>query len=282
MIGVITDSSCNLPEDLIRELDIAIVPLNVHIGDETYEETSISTVEICRRMREEDVLPKTSQPAPGKFLEAYKQMLGKGYDSLIVITITSVHSGTYGTALMAKNMLPEADIEVVDSRSISLGTGFQAEVAARLARAGKSKEEILAAIRKVRESTYIYATAETLHYLYKGGRVSAVKMLMASMLNIKPILVVRDGEVTVGGTTRTRSRSLKELLKRTYKALDGYDQVDVAVIHADCLDDALMLKSELEENLPCRELFLLDVTAVLAVHGGPGLIGIVSRPADVV
>jgi len=276
MVGIVSDSSCNLPAEVIKELNIEIVPLNVHIGAETYEETEITTTLLCQKMRE-GVLPKTSQPAPGKFLEAFERMSEK-YDSIIAITITSVHSGTYGSALLARNMLPKADIEVVDSRSISMGMGFQVEIAARAAKAGKSKEEILTLIKKAQEFISVYATVETLHYLHMGGRVGAVKTLMASLLDIKPILVVKDGEVKVGGQTRTRRKSLEKILTKSIQVAQEHEQVDVAVLHADCREEALMLKERLEESLTPRKLYLQDVTAVLAVHGGPGLIGIVTCP----
>ena len=276
MIGIVTDSSVNLPPQVIKELGVEVVPLNVHIGSETCEETEISTSFLCKKMRE-GILPKTSQPAPGKFLEVFKKLADR-CESILTIVITAAHSGTYNSALLARAMLPEVDIEVVDSRSIATGTGFLVEAAAEAAKQGKTKDEILALIRKLQELIHIYATVDTLHYLHMGGRVGAVKNLMASLLNIKPILTVQQGVVKVIGQTRTRSRSLERILTLSCQAMERFKEIDVAVLHADCHNEALKLKEALKERLNYRKFYLQEVTAVLAVHGGPGLIGIVSCP----
>ncbi len=277
MIGILTDSSCNLPREIIEDLGIEIIPLYVQIGTETYEEFDITTAELCRRMRE-GLLPQTSQPPPGKFEEAFRRMAEK-YDSIIAILITSKHSGTYNSALVAREALPELDIEVVDSLSIATGTGFMAEAAARAAREGKTKEEILSLIYQLREKINIVATVSTLKYLHASGRVGAIKTMMASLLDVKPILSIKDGEVVVVGQTRTRSRSLEEIISRVAKAAERLGRVDLSVLHADCPEEALLLREELTRRVRPNRIFVNEITSVIAVHGGPGLIGVVYSPA---
>ncbi len=277
MIGILTDSSCNLPKEIIEELGIEIIPLYVHIGTETYEEFDITTTELCRKMRE-GILPQTSQPPPGKFEEAFRKMAQK-YDSIIAILITSKHSGTYNSALIAKEALPELDIEVVDSLSVATGTGFLAEAAARAAKEGKTKEEILNLIYQLREKINLVATVATLKYLHASGRVGAVKTLMASLLDVKPILSMKEGEVVVIGQTRTRSRSLEQIVSHVVKAAERLGRVDLAVLHADCHEEALALKEHLERRVQPNRIFVGEITSVIAVHGGPGLIGVVYSPA---
>ncbi len=277
MIGILTDSSCNLPREIIEELGIEIVPLYVHIGSETYEEFDITTTELCRRMRE-GILPQTSQPPPGKFEEAFRKMAEK-FKSIIAILITSKHSGTYNSALLARASLPELDIEVVDSLSIATGTGFMAEAAARAARKGRSKDEILSLIHQLREKINIVATVSTLKYLHASGRVGAIKTMMASLLDVKPILSMKDGEVVVIGQTRTRSRSLAQIISHVEKAAERLGRVDLAVLHADCPEEALTLRDELLRRVRPNRIFTAEITSVIAVHGGPGLIGVVYSPA---
>lgn len=277
MVGILTDSSCNLPREIIEELGIEIIPLYVQIGTETYEEFDITTTELCRRMKE-GVLPQTSQPPPGKFEEVFKRMAQK-YDSIIAILITSKHSGTYNSALLARAMLPELDIEVVDSLSIATGTGFMAEAAARAARQGKAKEEILNIIYQLREKINIVATVSTLKYLHASGRVGAIKTLMASLLDVKPILSIKNGEVIVIGQTRTRSRSLEQIVSHVTKVAENLGRVDLSILHADCPEEALMLKEELNKRVRPNRIFVGEITSVIAVHGGPGLIGVVYSPA---
>jgi DegV family protein with EDD domain len=277
MIGVLTDSSCNLPREIIEELGIEIVPLYVQIGTETYEEFDITTTELCRKMRE-GIFPQTSQPPPGKFEEIFKKM-AKQFKSIIAILITSKHSGTYNSAQVARAMLPELDIEVVDSLSIATGTGFLAEAAARAARKGKAKDEILSLIHWLRDRINIVATVSTLKYLHASGRVGAIKTMMASLLDVKPILSMKEGEVVVIGQTRTRSRSLEQIVSHTVKVAERLGKVDLSVLHADCHEEALMLKEELSKKVRPNRIFLAEITSVIAVHGGPGLIGVVYSPA---
>jgi len=276
MIGVVTDSASNIPPEMVEEFGIEVVPLNVHIEDESYEDGKFDIRMMYEKMRA-GILPRTSQPAPGKFVDVYKKLASR-VSSIISIHLTSKHSGTFQSALLARSMVPDIDVEVVDSRLISMGTGFIVLAAAQAARLGKGKEEILNLIKNLRERVHTYATVSTLHYLHMGGRVSAIKSLMASLLNVKPILTVREGAVVLMGQARTRRKSLERLVSLTYEAMKNFASVDLAVLHADALEEARQLKEALEGLLNYRSLYVLEVTPVLAVHGGPGLIGIVSIP----
>ncbi len=275
-IRIVVDSCCDLPKVLLEKFDIKMVPVNINIGKRSYEDgVDMTREDLYRKMMEEGIIPTTSTPAPGKFLEAYRE-LGERTKTILSIHATSKLSAIYQTAVLARSMVPEIDIRVIDSLSVSMGTGFLALAAARASEAGKTAQEILAIIEDVKARINVVATVETLKYLQLSGRVSSLQGLFASLLDVKPILTIRDGLIEAVGKVRSRARSLEQLLEFTQEVVRGAEAISVTVAHAYAPKDAEWLRERVGEILKCKEVFVVEVTPALAALGGPGLIGVIS------
>lgn len=276
-IRIVTDSASTIPPELAQELEIGIVPVSLTVGDRTMDDGEMTSEELYRNM-ERGVMARTSQPAPGRFAETYERLRGLA-SSVISIHITGLHSGTVQSAALAASMFPDMDIEVVDSRGVSLGTGYMVIRAARMAKEGKTKEEILAAVEGMKERIYTFCTVSTVRYLQMSGRLGWLSGTLATVLDIKPVMSVRDGTLGLMSKVRTRARSLDALIQSTITSLQGAKEKQIAVIHAGALDDARQVKERLEQMIGTKVTYLLEAPSVLAVHGGPGLLGIVSYGA---
>ncbi|HIC94074.1 MAG TPA: DegV family protein [Anaerolineae bacterium] len=274
MIKVVTDSTADVPQELLERYDIRVVPINIQFGQETYQEgIDIDRPTFFRKL--EEAMPTTSQPSPGQFVEVYRQLAEEGH-SIISLHVTSKHSGTYQSALLAKSMLPEADIEVFDTLSISMGTGYQVLAAARAAEEGRSMGEILRLLEGIRSRMHLYLTPATLKYLQKSGRVGKLAGVLASLLSIKPIIEVEDGLLEVSEKVRTRGKALDRLVELTAQAVGTTELVKLAISHAEAHEEAEALRARLEETFNCDEMHVVDLACSLTVHGGPGIIGIIS------
>lgn len=274
-VRIVTDSASTLPPELAEELQVEIVPITMTLNDETMDDGTIPPDDLYHRM-EEGVVARTSQPSPGRFAQVYERLRGAA-SSVISIHITSQHSGTCQTATLAASSFPDMDIEVVDSRNVSMGTGYMVIRAAQMALQGRTKQEILATLQDMKERIHLFATVSTVKYLQRSGRLGWATGALASALDIKPIMAVRDGTLGLIGKVRTRRRSLDALIQNTVQVLkDAHEEKMLAVIHAGALEDAKQVKEKLEEAIGQKVAFLLDAPTVLGVHGGPGLLGIIS------
>ncbi len=274
MIKIVTDSTADVPQPLLERYDIRTVPINIQFGTETYQEgIDIDRPTFFRKL--EEVMPTSSQPSPGQFAEVYRELADQGH-SILCVVITSKHSGTYQSAVLAKSMLPEADIEVFDTLSISIGTGYQVLAAARAAEEGQSMEEIIQLLEGIRSRMYLYLTPATLKYLQKSGRVGKLAGALASLLNVKPIIKVEDGVLEAFEKVRTRSKSLDRIVELTAEAVGTTEPVKLGIPHAEVPDEAEELRERLESTFNCDEMHVVDLACSLTVHGGPGIIGIIS------
>ena len=208
-------------------------------------------------------------------MEVYRPLVEEGH-SIISLHVTSKHSGTYQSALLAKSMLPEADIEVFDTLSISMGTGYQVLAAARAAEEGRSMEEILRLLERIRSRMHLYLTPATLKYLQRSGRVGKLAGALASLLSVKPIIKVEDGLLEAFEKVRTRGKALDRLVELTAQAVGTTEPVKLAIAHAEAHEEAEALRARLEETFNCDEMHVVDLACSLTVHGGPGIIGIIS------
>ena len=278
MIKLITDSTCNLPDDVIEMYDIRIAPITVQFGSETYEEgIDIDRDLFYAKIEELGIIPTTSQPTPASFERYYRELHEAG-NSGLVITITSKHSGTFESAILAKSMVPEADIEVFDSLNISMGSGWQVLEAARMLEAGATREEVLKRLSYLRDRTTLFFSPETLKYLQMSGRIGRLKSALGSILDLKPIIGLKDGELAVESNVRTRSRAIEQLLTRTEEVHGQGTPLNITVLHARAPEKAREVQGMVKERLNCQETILADIVLSLAVHGGPGLIGIIAHP----
>ena len=281
-IAIITDTDASLPADVAARHGIRQVPITVHFGEETLRsEVDIDDVELFARVDREGKLPTTSAPAPGAFAEAYRAAFADGADALICLCVSAEVSATYTAAVAARDMLPERDITVVDSQSISMGQGFMALAAAEAASAGASKEEILSRAIAVRERTCLYAALATLKYLAMSGRVGHLTAGMAGLLNIKPILTLRDGKLDLLERVRTRRKAWARVIDLTAQALDGRQVERMAVLHVAAPERAEQFEQQLCARLACPEdILIANITAGLSVHTGAGLVGVAAVAAE--
>ncbi|MFQ6016392.1 MAG: DegV family protein [Anaerolineae bacterium] len=274
-IRIVSDSTCNLPQELVERYHITIVPVNIQLGGKSYLEGIEITPELFYRELEAGAAASTSQPSPGQFVAVYQSLLEEA-SAIISIHVTAKSSGTYQSAMMAREMMPGADITVVDSASISMGTGFQVLAAARAVEEGKDKGEILALVERIKARVNIYATVATLKYLQQSGRVGRLQSALASMLDVKPVVTIVDGALEMVEKVRTRSRALERVLALTTEASGQGRRAKVAVLHAQVPQEGEWLREQVEQRIECQELFFLEAALSLAVHGGPGVIGIIS------
>jgi DegV family protein with EDD domain len=275
-IAIMTDSDASLPAEVAARYEIPQVPITVHFGDEMFRTgVDIDDHQLFERINREGQLPTTAAPSPGDFAEYYERALEKGAESIICFCVSSEVSATYQAAVSATELLTGADITVVDTLSLSMGQGFIVLAAAEAAQAGASKQEIIDAALAVRERTFLYAALSTLKYLAMSGRVGHLAAGMASVLNIKPILTIRDGKLDMLEKVRTQRKSWARAFELAEQAAEGHPIERLAILHVDALEDARHFQELLCERIACPpEIILAELTAGLSVHAGAGLVGV--------
>lgn len=270
-VRVVTDSACDLPDDLIERDGIEVVPLTIRFGkEELVDRKELSTDEFWRRLADSNVLPETSAPSAGAFEAAFRRMIADGATGIVCINLSSKLSATMQSAQVAAQAVQaDCPVVVVDSLMVSMGLGSLCLTAARRAADGDSLESIVANVTDRRNRSKLYGALDTLEFLKKGGRVGNARALLGSMLAIKPVLEVRDGEVEEAGKVRTRSKALRLLVDRVKQG----PFENLAVLHGNApdLDELLDL---LEPLAPRDEIVVGQIGPVIGTHAGPRVIGV--------
>jgi DegV family protein with EDD domain len=270
VVRIVTDSTADLTPEQQRAAGITVVPLNVHFGDEVFRDhVDLSADEFFRRLKASAQLPRTSQPSVGAFEEAYRKLLDGG-DEVVSVHLSSKVSGTYNSALMAAQSVGDGKIDVVDSLSTSMALGFMALEGAKLARAGRDRQAVAECLQGLVPKARVICVVDTLTYLERGGRIGKARALLGSLLNVKPILQLKDGEVVPVGRARGRPQSLSrlvELLQRDGKVSQ------LAIMHGAAQTDAEQLRERVASSYPGMDIQLTEIGAVLGTHTGPGVIG---------
>ena len=281
-IHVITDSGSDLPQEILTEYNIHVVPLTVQFGDEIYRDgVEISVEEFYRRLEAASEIPSTCQPSPADFVRVYEEVAEPG-DTIISIHLSSKMSGTYQSAVLASSMIdPEIEVRVVDSRSASLGIGVTALVAAKAVLAGEDVDGVLAAVQRVIDDMQVYFMVDTLEYLQKNGRIGMASAFVGTLLNIKPILTLQDGMVAPFEKIRGRGKAInriKEMMDR-YKKQHPDRKLMAAISHANALHDAQRLADYLEEqHLLDSKIMIGSIGPTIGVHTGAGTIALFIYP----
>ncbi len=273
-VAVITDSSADLPPELIARHHIIVVPLLLHWDGHEYRDgVDMMPGELYRRLRlaTNGRLPKTSTPSVGDFVRAYARA-AQGAQAVVSIHLSSELSGTYRVAHAASDLV-DVPVQVLDCRTAAMGCGFAVLEAARAAEAGADVEQVLERARQIARRARLYVTLDTLSYLHRGGHVPAIASVAGSLLRICPILTVENGPAQLAELPRTRRRAVARLLARMDEEIKARP-VHAAVMHADVLDEAEALRREVAARFDCRELFTTDFTPVMGAHTGPGLLGV--------
>jgi DegV family protein with EDD domain len=277
-VKVVTDSTADLPADLVRELGITVVPVYVNIRGRSYKDgVDISQEELYRELVNNDAPITTSQPPPGDYAEVYRRVL-KEADKIISIQATSKLSGIYQSAVQARDMVDgKGRIEVFDSASISLGQGLIAVAAAKLARAGGSISSVIEETRDAISQVHIWAIFDTLKYVLRSGRLGKATALLGSMINVKPMLTMKDGVLHPAGLTRTRSKGIEKLLENIKKFRNIHD---IGIVHSSTPDEAQTLRCRLSALLDKNRIYVSKLGPALGVHGGPGTLILAVRASD--
>ena len=280
-VKVVTDSCADLSESTARELGITVVPVYVRFGETVYRDgVDITQDEFYQRLQESPVHPTTSQPAPADFANVYRE-LSREADAVVSIHVTGKLSGTCNSALQGREMVTtKCPIEVVDSCSVSMGLGLIAIAAARVARAGESLPGVMAEARQAINHLRVLALLDTLKYLAKGGRIGKAKALLGSLLNAKPLLTMRDGELSPVGLARTRTKGLERLFEMAKNALDIQE---LAIVHSTTPGEANSLKERIASFLDMKKIHISRLGPALGVHGGPGtlILALIEKIGDI-
>ena len=274
MLRIVTDSSAGLSRDLLEAYDIQVIPLKVHFGETTYREgEDLDNAQFYQLLSQAEQLPTTSQPSAGEFHEVYSRLTANG-DSVISIHISSKLSGTCQSAMIAKAMLPEADITVVDTLSASMGHGMIVLAAAEAVQKGKSRDEVIALAERVINGIQILFVVDTLEYLQKGGRIGGAAALVGTLLNIKPLLEIRDGRVEPLEKVRSKKKAVRRALEVLAERFDGQGPLRLVVLHAQCPGEAEQLAQKMRELFTCASLDVAEISPVIGTHAGPGTLGL--------
>lgn len=279
-VAVVTDSTSDLPRDLVEQLGIRVVPLSVAFGTETFiSGITIDPPTFYDRLRSTAGLPTTSQPAPAWFEEAYGDCVDDGIDHVVSVHCSGALSGTVSLAAdrAARAGLP---VEVVDSRLVGSALGLVVLAGHRVAARGGSLEEVLATVHRVREQVTSLVVVDTLDYLKRGGRLTGAQALVGRALKVKPVLHVTDGRVEVRERTRTWTRALERLVSLTEEAAAGRT-VDIVVAHAVAADRAAEVWAALEGRVEIGERLETLIGPVVGTHVGPGAVGLALAPTAV-
>ncbi len=275
-IAVITDTDASLPADVAARYHIEQVPVIVQFGEESFlSGANIDDAALFARVDRENTLPTTAAPSPGQFLAADDRAFASGAESVLCFTVSSAVSAIYNNALNARHMLPERDITVIDTHSLSLGQGFTVMAAAAAAQRGASKEECLQQAQDTAQRTHLFAALATLKYLAMSGRVGSIAAGMASLLNIKPILTIQDGQLQLLERVRTQKKAWARVLELSDHIVNGQAVEQLGIVHVATPDAAHEFEKMLRVTLNCPpDILVAELTPGLSVHTGAGLVGL--------
>jgi DegV family protein with EDD domain len=270
-VKVVTDSTSDITPEQAKQWGVTVVPLTVLMGDETLRDgIDIKPQEFYQRLPHLDKLPTTSQPSPGLFLKAYEELTADG-SSVISIHISSKLSGTAENAKVAARNFPEGRIRVIDSKQVSAGIAFGVQTAVEMSRAGYDIDRIEEEVKSVFERVQIYATLDTLEYLKKGGRIGGMRAFMGSILSIKPLIIIKEGEVQPLEQIRTRTKALQRLAEIVKKQ----GKIErLAVLHGDDQEGATELANLLASSFPLKDMYISLIGPVVGTHAGPRTLGV--------
>ncbi|HHT85831.1 MAG TPA: DegV family protein [Firmicutes bacterium] len=276
-VKVVTDSSSGLPKELEKQYEITVVPIPIQIGEESYKENVNLPADEFYRLLDGQVMPKTSSPSPGDFVEVYSQ-LASAASGIISIHVTAKGSGTCQSARVAADSVAErVDVHVYDSNTVSMGTGFLSIEAAKAALEGLTLDQIRDRLDAFRDKIRAFVALPTLKYLQRSGRLSHGQAIFGSLLSIKPVIEIKDGILEVVDKVRSYPRALERVAELAAGAVSKLP-ARVAVMHGNSYEEAVKFAEQLKERVKISQLIISEVGASLAVHGGPGMIGVVLLP----
>ena len=274
-VAIITDSTSDIPAELAAKFDILVVPLYIHFGTEALRDgVDIDAPGFFARLTTDPNHPKTSQPLPADFVAAYDRVRQKpGIDEIVVLTISSALSGTYESAVIAKNEV-DFPVHVVDTRNVSMGETLIVLAAAEAAEQGASAAEVVELAESLIPRTTLLFAVDTLEYLHRGGRIGTASKFIGTALSIKPVLHIDDGHVAPLERIRTKKRALARLVELVEQNTEPGRPLTVAVGQGQAEEEARWITEELRTRLLLQAVYQIEVGATIGTHAGPGVVGV--------
>jgi DegV family protein with EDD domain len=285
-VAIITDSCASIPESLLTALKIHWVPYYIHRGQEVLRDlVSIQRENFYRWLPTARELPQTASPGPGDYIQLYKQVAQEeDTDEIVSIHMTSKGSGAFQAASIAQSTLrerlPNLRIEVLDTLNVSMCQGWMVIEAARAALEGKSLPDVVGVVKRLMPITRMIQTADTLKYLYMGGRIGKAKHLAGSLLRIKPLIGMEDGVIVPLGTARSRSKAYEMMAYMVESTVGQMGKIKIAYVHAAAQEETDKIRGLMEERLTCVESVVAELSPALGVHTGPGTVGLCYFPVQ--
>jgi DegV family protein with EDD domain len=274
MIHIVTDSTCEAPKEVMNHPAVHVVPLSVVFGQTALsDELDITREEFWKRLPTADPPPSTSQANPGDFEDLFRRYSEGGHE-VISILLSSKLSGTYSSAIVAKESLPGRPIDIVDSLSISVGLGIMVAKALEMVEAGKTRQQIVDHMMQMRDNVHILFALDTLEYIQRGGRIGKATVLVGTLLRFKPLLEIKDGEVTAAGRVRTRRKALETMIELLSQLVPQRGPaVKLGVAEGEAKQDAVMVAQSMKECFQTPHIIMSTLGPVIGTHVGPGVIG---------
>ena len=274
MTIIVADTTCGLPRKLLEERCIPLIPQIVTFGEESYhDDKDLDTATFLSKLKASPTLPKTAAPEPSLYYPVFAEARRTG-ESVIVVAPTSKASGTVRSAETAAQDFPDVDIRVVDTQTVSCNLGSLVLVADAMAKAGKSADEVVAKLKDMIPRGRLYFVVDTLEYLAKGGRIGGAKKLLAELLEIKPILQVREGQIEPFEQQRTKKRALARIVETVSESCKGGDEAHLCVLQVDAEKEAQALVEELKSRVPVSTIPIYELPPAIVVHAGPRAMGV--------
>jgi DegV family protein with EDD domain len=274
-VAIVTDSTSTIPKELIEKYDIRVGP-QIVIWD---EQTLLDGIDIhagpfYERLATSATMPTTSQCSIPYFQKIFEELVAEGKKDILCVLISSKLSGTIGSAQQAKELVPEANVEIVDSMTVAMALGYQVLEVAKMAESGASLAECKQTAEANLDKSGVFITPETLEFLHRGGRIGGGAKFLATALNIKPVLEVQDGRLEAVERVRTRKKVMRRIIELAAERIGSNQPIRLSALHANSPEDAKMLLDEASEVLNPVESFLSEVSPAIGVHTGPGTIGL--------
>jgi len=267
-VKILTDSTADLPQEIVNQLGVVVVPQLIRFGDRVYREgIDISRDEFYSRLLSDGVHPSTSQPSPQEFVDAYRKIESQSADGILSVHVSHKLSGTYDSAMQGVTLAEiKYPIEVVDTLSVSMGLGLLVMLAARLAKEGMSLSDLAAEIKQRSEDIHLLGFFDTLKYLAAGGRIGKAKALIGSVLSVKPVVSLREGELQPAGQVRNRAKGMERLTEFLREAKPE----ELVVIHSTTPKEARHLADKISGLHPGKPIIVSQFSAAVGAHTGPG------------
>jgi DegV family protein with EDD domain len=274
MIKIIADTTSVLDPKVAESMGIAMIPQIIVFGDKSYrDDNEITTEEFLSRLRGSPILPKTAAPPPALYTPIFEN-IASAKDTAIVITPSADVSGTFRSATVASQDFPMADIRIIDSRTIGPALGTLVMKAHEWTQSGVNADTIISRLKKASQYNKIYFYVDTLEFLHKGGRIGGAQALVGSLLQVKPILIFRDGQVFPFENQRTKRRALARLVDLVKNECPNSQDAHLAIFHADAMADAQSLRDEFSSTMQVNDILITNLPPAIIVHAGPGVVAV--------